>query len=186
MAIKIDVPPNHPLRDRHWRPPNPSWASEETIARVRAALWRVDSRLDVWWYTAMHQHDREHPGRWAIMYWKQKANEWSVVFFWEGVGGSFRPLSEEAVTPIKNALGACEEEANVAAKRCEEENRLRKEKDKAEFRESVFEYENDKRARNFGSRLISAPGYIRRRNVKPEDSQNSNHNKFLKERGLNP
>lgn len=179
----VNIPPGHPLRDRRWRPENPTCASEGTIAAVRQALWKLDPRLDVWWYR-WHRSDTPEHGRWAIMYWKERAQEWSVVFFWEGPGGEYRQLSLECTQPILNCLAECEEEADVASRRAAEEKRVANAKDHEEVRQASAEYTRDFLQRDQGIRQTFAPGYIRRRSVKPADIENTNHKLWLRSRDI--
>lgn len=184
MATILDIPPGHPLRDRRWRPPNPDGTAEETIAKVRQALWRIDPKLDVWWYKWWRPDDKEHPGRWAVMYWLERGQCWSVVRYWEGPAGEYRPLSMDAVQRIINELAECEVEANVAAQRCEAENAARRKKEMETRKEALREYTEDFAARDQGVRGVFAPGYIRRRFVQPSDILNTNHKRFIRENRL--
>lgn len=185
----LNLPQDHPLRDRNWRPPNPTWAAEETIARVRMALKRMDPKLDVWWYKWHRHDDPKRPGRWAIMYWLAGKPgvppSWSVVFFWEGVGGAFRPLTGEAIMPIKNYLAEIEDRDGAALRQkaaaCEEANKKRRAKEHEEVVAANVEFADDFLQRDQGIRSIYAPGYIRKRY---NDAGDTDRKRYLRSKGL--
>lgn len=188
MVETIDIPPGHPLRDRRWRPPNPIGTSEETISRVRRALWDMDPRLDVWWYRWEKPDDVERPGRWAIVYWLQRTQCWSVVFYWQGAGGEYRELSIEAIQPIRNRLNECRDESGADTRRkfkeSEERAKAARDKEHMEFQKENAEYTADFAQRDQGVRGIYAPGYIRRCYVEPKDTRNTERKKRLREKGI--
>lgn len=175
------------LRIRNFRPDDPSWAPRDTCQRVRAALRRLDSRLELWWWPRAEANDPKEKGRWAIMFWRDKVLCWSVVFYWQGVAGEYRPLSIDALQPILNHLAACDADNGKDAGKLDREMREKaarsEAKEKQDFSEAQAEYAADHMARNFGIRQTFAPGYIRRRTVKHSDVARTTWSKYLESKG---
>ena len=183
-------PPGFGVRSRTWRPADPVWSPREALEKVRRAInAHFDGKLDVWWHDEWKPYDTRQPGRWAVMYWRDKAKEWSVVFYWETASGDFRNIDLDCITAFLNML----EEADCSkAGRSLKERRnqiegaqeIQKEKRVAENRKAGLEYAEDHTARDFGIRQTFGPGHIRRREVKPKDLVNTNHNRWKKQVGI--
>lgn len=102
----------HPTKVRTYTAPDPQWASRELCEAIRQRLWRMDPRLNLWWnpHWPLTDIPRER-GRWAIMYWLNGEQCWSVVFYHEGPTGEYRPLDHDCVEHFIRRLEACDQDA---------------------------------------------------------------------------
>lgn len=181
------------VRSRTWRPTDPVWAPKEALHKVRKAInQHFDGKLEIWWHDHWKAHDTKQPGRWAVMYWRDRAQEWSVVFYWETAAGEFRNIDLDCIVVFQNML--TEADCSHAGRSLQERRQqvegaaeIAKQKRYAENRKASKEYAEDHMARDFGIRMIadmSAKGRPRRRQVKPSDLVNTNHEKWKKEVGI--
>jgi hypothetical protein len=91
-----------------YRPADSGWADRDTVGKIRKALKRLDPKLDLWWCQDWRPDDREHPGRWGIVYWMARARQWSPVFYWEGAAGEFKPISTDCIELLLRKLEECD------------------------------------------------------------------------------
>lgn len=177
-------------RCRKWRPPDPVWAPREALNKVRGAInHHFDNRLDVWWIEERCEDDMRQPGRWAVMYWKERAQEWSVVFYWETAAGEFRNIGLDCITVFTNMLHECDNakpsnDLKDVRRKHEEAQAVAQEKRIAANKDARRRYSEDHLARDVGIRQTFAPGYIRRRQVKKSDLKDTNHERWRKEIGV--
>lgn len=158
-----ELPPSHPTRQPWYQPDDPVWAPVEAVAQVRERLMATDPRLNVWWVHNWKKDDAKQPGRWAVVYFMQRARTWSVVYYWEGAGGEFRPLSIDCADAMVNAVRSREIEADKLAKQCEDDNEKRGAARKQELFDNLAAEARDVYARTVGVRQTFGPGYIRSR-----------------------
>lgn len=65
------------------------------LERARAALARVDRRLDLWW--------DERKGLWKVMERWAQTGRWSYCLYWRGPDGEYR--HPEPIEPLLEKLG---------------------------------------------------------------------------------
>ena len=72
---------------RRFRPADPVWVSLRQLRITRAALKKLDPRLDIWWTNGKKV--------WRVVEWMEKAGKWSTCFYWPRL---------DAVTPMLDRL----------------------------------------------------------------------------------
>lgn len=179
-----EAPTSHPTRQRWFLPPDPDWQGPDTARAVRQRLADLDTRLNVWWIPSRVRDDREQPGRWAVVCWRDKARVWSVVYYHEKVGGGFAPLTLECAEPMVNYLRSCEVEADVASSKAEAEKDRLGAAARHEVSVACAEEAHDMRQRALGVRQTFGAGYIRSRRSVNGGWRSENHERFLRSKGL--
>lgn len=173
----------HLWRMSHWCPADPEWCSLHEVRSVRLALKRHDALLNLWWEPARRRAQTpDIPGRWRVVRWMQTLGNHDTVFYWEGDNGSYRGL-DGAATAMVNRLQMMEQKTMKELDReCEEHNAEVDRKRRAEHRENMERHWEDFNKRAYGVRQTFAPGYIRRREVKPQDLGNTNLDRYMRSR----
>lgn len=97
-------------RYRWYRPRDRDGTPAHVISALRARLKAADDKLDVWWNADWKADDARQPGRWAIVYWMQRASKWAIVYYWEAAGGAYRQLEIDCAEPILNYLATIDSE----------------------------------------------------------------------------
>lgn len=124
--------------------------------------------------------DAERPGRWRVAEWLPNHRHWHTIFYWESEGGGFRDFE-----PVEAILARLRRAASVdtktAAAQTEAHSQERELQRKTELAAANKEFHEDHTARHHGIRQTFAPGYIRRRQVKRSDVQDTNHTRFTKQ-----
>lgn len=166
------------FRSFHFKPPDPVWAPSSALDEARKALRAFDPRLNLWWSTTRKRDDPERPGRWRVVEWMANQGNWSTCFYWEGENGEYRdPMP---VQPIIDKLGRIAQNLAVVAQQAEEAEQKREHTRLKEWQEACRELHEDLSARHNGIRQTFGPGYIRRRRVKPTDTHDTNHQRWVK------
>jgi hypothetical protein len=190
-SVNWAAPLGFGVRSRTWRPTDPVWAPGEALHKVRHAInAHFDGKLDVWWMQDWKPWDRR-PGRWAVMYWRDKAQEWSVVFYWETALGDFRNIDLDCITTFTNMLheADCSKEGRGLKERrnaSETAQESGKQKRVSENSKARMEYAKDHTDRDFGIKQtfdMGKGGRPRRRQVKPSDLVDTNHERWKKQVG---
>lgn len=131
----------HPTRVRTYQAPDPTWASLGLCEKIRQRLWKMDPRLNLWWNPHWPLTDLPRDrGRWAIMYWKDRTREWSVVFYHEGPTGEYRPLDEDCVEHLIRRLEVCMRSASEVLAEIESREKARKQRSALRFEEAMIDF----------------------------------------------
>jgi hypothetical protein len=146
-----------------YRPADPAWADREAVGKVRAALKRMDPKLEVWWCPDWKCDDSVQPGRWAVMYWMAKARQWSVVFYWEDLAGGFKPMSTDCIEFMLRQLAECDTaRPGMDVYSIERAHQFlaqaREKKNRSDFMEIIKEHGKDY-GRRLQGKLISVGGF---------------------------
>lgn len=183
--MRVEVQEGAEKRSYLFIPPDPIWAAAGALQLARKRLQDFDPRLNIWWSPSRRAWDykRDAPaemaGRWRIVEWMPNHGNWHTAFYWEGPNGEFRDF--EPLEPILQRLGRALVPTDVASKLADEAEAERNATKRREFAEACNELHEDLSARHNGVRQTFAPGYIRRRNVKQSDLQDTNHQRFLRD-----
>ncbi len=162
----------------HFRPQDPVWAPTGLLESVRKRLREFDSGISVWWSSTRRIDDPEVAGRWRVVQWMERLGNWTTVFYWEGESGAYL---EPNATGIINRLQRARRPLEDVDSEVDAHNKTHDQKRRKELADAQKEYADDLTARRYTSRQTFAPGYIRRRFVKPEDLMDTNHSRFVRE-----
>jgi len=181
-------------RSYHFRPPDPTWVSAKMLEEVRAALRAFDPYVTIWWSeTKRCVSHPEMPGRWRVMEYLPRKNNWLEAFTWETPSKGYRlPWPASAII---HKLGQSMVRMDVASRLADEFTQKTRAAEKAEFYSSMDEWMRDQAERTVGSRATprsilhatseTEDGIRRRAHARGgmfrRDARLSNHEKFLLE-----
>jgi hypothetical protein len=170
------------LRSFQFRPPDPGFASPEMLKRARALLKEFDPGLEAWWSESRGCDDPVTPGRWRIMQWGNKAQNWYHILYWEYADGSFRPL--EPVSAITRKLESIRVPVDVQDKKADKINEQVKATTQAEIKDITQQFSEGAAQRGQGIQHVFGAGTkIRKRSEVLAPKIDGEYVKTLKKRG---
>lgn len=167
------------VKYRWYRPSDPVFVSINMVDRIRDHLKALDPKLDLWWNSEWKADDARQPGRWAIMYWMDRARTWAVVKYWETADGGYRHIEIDCVEQLKRELAEIDgdrqgQDVKSVNRKAEEFEAARKAAISADIEDGTRQYVKDvARGTLAGDRVVTK--------MRPSD----HHEEWLKSKGIN-
>lgn len=149
-------------RTFHSRPPGaePPVGVLGDFEPARKTLKAFDPALEIWW-SPWRDYGTDTPGRWRIMQWGPRAQNWIHILYWQYDDGSYRPLYPigaliRKLDSMRAPLAQVSEEADVA-------NEIAKMEHKREMVRIQRDHWQATRKRGGGTQRVFGGGVIRKR-----------------------
>jgi hypothetical protein len=170
-------------RNFHSRPPGavPPVEVSGGFEQARKELKRFDPGLELWWSPQRHW-GTEMPGRWRVMQWGERAQNWIHILYWEGEKGEFRPLPPTG--PLINRLMAMRQPLKPLTEEVAQNNDRVQRAGREDFRRTLRDHWMNTRSRGKGTQRVYGQGVIRSRKDINAPSIDPEYVRLMRERGI--